>query len=115
MPDATYAWIVDVDHSPDVDAPEGTNLNAGGVMGPRNAPVILQARLKAGEGRPWRIYDDDGELYYSGRILFKDEDDNKGCVVALPEEAFGPLNDFGAPNAGATEIHYQHDGVWEVL
>lgn len=44
-------------------------------------------------GRLFRIYDDDGTLYYEGVIL----GDYSG---------FEPLDDFGRPNAGAVDIAY---------
>ena len=48
----------------------------------------------------FKIYDDDGELYYEGRS---------------DEEEFEPL-DWATWNAGATEIHYkQEDGSWARL
>jgi hypothetical protein len=53
---------------------------------------------KAKKGRAFAMYDDDGELYYRGRIW----------TAAEPgtEADFGPLDDFGTPNAGCTEIRY---------
>lgn len=40
----------------------------------------------------FKMYDDDGELYYSG--------------LAKLNADFDPLDDFGTPNAGCTEIRY---------
>lgn len=40
----------------------------------------------------FKMYDDDGELYYSG--------------WAKQDADFDPLDDFGMPNAGCTEIRY---------
>lgn len=45
----------------------------------------------------FRMYDDDGELYYEGL-----------CSDADSEEAFEPLDDFGEPDAGCTEIRYKN-------
>jgi hypothetical protein len=105
---ATYAWIIDKDHL-DLES----SRDEAGTMGPRDAPDHLCEQLVAGEGVPFRIFDDDGELYYSGRIMFTDPPVAFGD---FPEEAFGPLWDFAGPNAGATEIHYQNDaGKWVVL
>jgi hypothetical protein len=50
------------------------------------------------------IYDDDGNLYYEGN-----SDDSES------EAAFAPLDDYGMPNAGATEIRYNRNGVFESL
>ena len=110
-----YAWMIDTDHIPDPTAPEGSYLNAKGLTGPRDAPDDLLARLAKGEGRAWKIYDDDGELYYAGRIVFADPDAENGDGLTLPEEAFGPLWDFGEGNAGATEIRYRTGGEWRTL
>lgn len=53
---------------------------------------------------PFRLKDDDGEIYYRG--LAND---------AWTENAFSPLDDFGMPNDGCTEIEYFVDGVWSTL
>lgn len=94
-----YAWVIteDLMARPE-DGPPRTNMNAVGVAGPSDAPEDLLADVKAGKGRAFRIYDDDGELYYRGRFINKSGE--------LDEDAFGPLSDYGAPNAGATEIRY---------
>jgi hypothetical protein len=49
---------------------------------------------------PFRLYDDDGELYYEGL-----------CVA---NNSFYPL-DEEQPNSGVTEIHYLNNGKWEQL
>src|SRR5437870_3458553 len=103
---STYAWIIDRDYITDKTTPEGTLCNAPGVTGPRDAPGELLVKLIAGEGHNFRLYDDDGNLYYTGRYV--------GDPTS--EEAFGPLEDFGTPNAGAVRIDYeQEDGSWETL
>lgn len=92
-----YAWIIDEDH---LDG-EGT-----GTTGPRDAPAELLTKLTGtSEGDKFRMYDDDEELYYSGRLLGDDP------------SLFEPLDDYGTPNAGCTEIRYRNDekGVWETL
>lgn len=100
---ADYAWIVDTDHlfeNGSADAP-----NDAGTTGPRDADPGLLAALVSGlpggaevDGitvQNFRMYDDDGALYYTGRYLGPDDDG-----------MFGPLDDFGKPNAGCTDIHY---------
>ncbi len=109
----TYAWIIDKDYIADPSVPVGSYCNAPGVTGPSDAPDSLTDRLEGSKvGIKFRIYDDDGELCYAGRILFSEPcsgfDD-------LPEEAFGPLEDFGTPNAGATEIRFFNQGKWVQL
>jgi hypothetical protein len=59
-------------------------------------------------GYRFRLLDDDGEVYYIGRTMFRTV---KNGVQTTPtnaeaEEVFGPLWDFGEPNAGCTEIQY---------
>ena len=102
----TYAWIIDSDHIAEEGAPPGNNLNAVGLTGPRAAPDVLLKTLTAGNGIAFRMKDDDGELYYEGRIACPDNYD-----------LFGPLDDFGMPNAGCTAIEYQNrtSGAWEAL
>jgi hypothetical protein len=96
------AWIIDKDHIADPKAKPGTNNNAVGLMGPRSykgdgTELIHRFRMK----------DDDGELYYSGR-----------CSSDNDDEALGPLDNFGTPNAGATIIEYWVPGPgggWKAL
>ena len=86
-----YAWIIDVDHIADSGAEPGTNSNAVGLQGPRNASADLLAQLEAGQGEDFQMFDDDNNLYYEGRIV-----GDYSC--------FEPLDDFGMPNAGCTRI-----------
>lgn len=87
-----YAWTIDVDHLGGEDT----------VSGPRSISPRHESMLRAGSGARFRMYDDDGELYYSGRIV--------GEYIG-----FEPLDDYGTPNAGATEIRYLVDGTWQPL
>lgn len=106
---APYGWIIDIDHVPDTTSPEGTNANAKGVTGPHDISDDIAARLAKGEGRTFRMKDADGDLYYTGRIITPEGEEES-------EMDFAPLDDFGKPNAGATEIHYRRDdGTWYEL
>lgn len=92
---ARYAWVIDYDHL------DNKNVK---VLGPRNISAKLEDELEHGKGEQFRLYDDDGELYYSGRIVgFYD--------------GFEPLYDYGQPNAGAVRIDYQNkeDNSWSTL
>lgn len=106
----TVGWIIDRDHLSEESEREGqkraepgTNDNAVGMIGPRSF-----------EGDPekvcvhkFRMRDDDGVIYYSGRCSHND------C-----ERALRPLDDFGMPNAGATTIEYWQPGKgggWKAL
>jgi hypothetical protein len=53
------------------------------------------AKAKTVPHYPFKMYDADGNLYYEG---WSDD-----CTS---EKAFGPLDDFGMPNAGAIDIKY---------
>jgi hypothetical protein len=108
----SYAWIIDKDHL--FPLFDGDDSSAVGVTGPSNAPDALLARLALKTpGHVFRIYDDDGQLYYTGRALFREQGE-----MVRPENseyALGPLDDFGTPNAGATEIRYFIDGHWQSI
>ena len=105
---STYAWIIDTDHLAEPGAEPGTlDGNAATVTGPGDAPDRLLAKLQDGDGIEFRLYDDDGELNYTGRLVPADLSDS--------DEGFGPLDDFGKPNAGCTYIQYKRAGEWETL
>lgn len=97
-----YAWIVDKDHLAD----EG-EVGDVGTTGPRSAPAELLAKLEAGEGNVFKIYDDDGELYYTGRMVCILEEDG----YPSNEATAGPLDDWGV-GAGATEVRYPGKPKW---
>jgi hypothetical protein len=114
-----YAWVIDTDHLA-VQWPDMTD--DAGTTGPSDAPSALLARLADGDGRRFRTYDDDGELYYSGRFLAADDPNpvvpgrERPVDDALGEDAFGPLDDFAKPNAGAVRIDYLTTrGSWDTL
>lgn len=95
---ADYGWKITRDHLDGADA---------GVYGPRGITpdqIATLDRAAKGTTRAFRMYDDDGELYYSGRYVGPDDE----CM-------FGPLDDWGTPNAGATDIRYWEHGKWERL
>lgn len=122
---STYAWIIThVNTSDDVLGEDCADEK--GTMGPRNASDEMLARLKAGEGHTFRMLDDDGNWYYRGKIVFSVDGGPAQCRPlkcnyadycvtgglqadenAEGDDEFGPLSDFGTPNAGATEIHYR--------
>lgn len=87
---SAYAWMITRDILDDIPAK---------VIGPGTAPVALVQRLTAGEGQPFRLFDDDGELYYEGRIIGE-------------FDGFEPLDDYGMPNAGCTSIQLQTEKGW---
>lgn len=81
------------------------------VEGPAMADIRVLERLRAGEGEPFRMLDDDGNLYYEG--LFIDDSENEDYQ---PEAEFQPLDCYGLPNAGAVTIQYKNAaGEWESI
>lgn len=137
---STYAWVITKDHLAEAERKHGGSVedDATGTAGPRD--VTPEQLDNATRGYLFRLLDDDGVLYYTGRITFDTgappaarllgEGWKPGsyCVcggLSGDEQAdFGPLWDFGTPNAGATEIQYKvlvtdEDGdpvkVWATL
>ncbi len=122
-----YMWRITRDRSAefeDVPAEPGTNSNAVGIEGPSTAPDV----------------GDPDELGVPGRIRFRllDEGDIDECNYDNPkavqrghelygvvyegvmwdpegEWPFGPLDDYGRPNYGCTDIQHFNEktGKWE--
>lgn len=97
-----HAWLIDWAGDP----------GEVGTSGPRGAPSELLHRLC--EGLWFKLYDDDGVMLYEGRLLVdRDGVDANGLTE---DEAFAPLDEWGAPNAGATRIDYKMPaGGWETF
>lgn len=96
-----YAWIITKDHLAD-DDPETFKSNVG-VTGPADADPAHLSLLAKGKGRTFYMYDDDGECYYTGRCVWTP-------MPAYVEWEFAPLDDFGLPNAGCTQIKWHGNG-----
>jgi hypothetical protein len=109
---STYAWIITRDFISD-DTPYerwGKDSVPVNISGPHGATPEQIAKAASG-GAPFKIYDDDGIKYYEGRFW---ADDGSGSNSG---DAFGPLDDYGTPNAGAVTIKYRNPGtrIWETL
>ena len=90
-----YVWTITKDHLFE-PGDKCLGRDEAGVTGPRGAAGPIS------EGSAFRMFDDDGSLYYEG-------------VIAGDFTGFEPLDDFGTPNAGCTAIKYLRNGEWEVL
>jgi hypothetical protein len=98
-----YGWIITEDHC------GGTYIDRRHVVGTPAETTDLEGRLSDGEGAPFRIFDGDGDLDYTGRIIVpKDE--------AGSELWFAPL-DWAKADTGSAEIRYHNPttDIWEVL
>lgn len=73
-----------------------TESSSVGIYGPSDFDGSKD--LVKEKGVHFRMYDDDGELYYEGYFWPHCESSDN----------FEPLFAFGAPNAGCTEIHYRN-------
>ncbi len=116
---ATYAWVIDKTHDSDNDERMPR-------FGPHNGaePLFKRLRTDLTTGLLFRLYDDDEQLIYSGRILPLDCQDEAQASIWQwcednwnDEEWFAPLDSFGAPNYGCTAISYFRPatGEWEFV
>lgn len=102
----TYGWVIEKDHLADDD-----EKSAAGITGPSEAPDELLVAVQERKGHVFKLYDDDGELYYTGRLLTNHESDSP---FALEEhEAFAPLDDFGMGWAGCTLVRWPGHSEWD--
>lgn len=109
-----YAWVITRSYIED-SVPDSVEYGTEAarrdvnVAGPHGA-TDEQIDLARHEGVPFKIFDDDGIRYYEGRFWASDGDG------ADSEYAFGPLDDYGTPNAGAVTIKYRTaSGSYETL
>lgn len=111
----SYAWIIDRDHLAEQELRNSSGRvedNSKGVFGPSDAPDWMTSLLRDGatvayvrehgtkpmELFVFKMFDDDHILYYSGRMITDEGASELAC--------FGPLRDFGMPNAGCTLVEY---------
>jgi hypothetical protein len=102
-----YAWVITKDHLFDTAMPvSDINTNDAGVSGPKNASadLIEQTRTK---GVTFKLYDDDGELYYTGKLFQPDGQ------YDVEEISYAPLGDFGQGWAGCTSVRYPGHPEWD--
>ena len=98
-------WIITKDHAfdPDLERSKEGTMCAPEVPHGVHLPYDATAKEIKSKGTHFKIYDDDGELYYSG--------------YSTDDSSFSPLLDFAQPYAGATEIRYRNKetGKYETL
>jgi len=78
-----YAWCITHNHLKDEDCE---------IIGPEKAP----ARLLSMVGKRFKLYDEEGELYFSGSL--------HGQYTGHE-----PIDDFGQPQYGCTEIRFDDE------
>ena len=105
-----YAWTITRDHLVEEDE-TGRKYTCG----PRNVSDRQAAMLTAGAPLPddmerhvFRMYDDDGELCYTGMAVFPLE-----APAFTDDPLVAPLYEFGAPDAGCTTISWEGHPDWE--
>lgn len=83
----------------------GDDNQGVGVVGPKGTTLSHNAIKNHPERKAFKMYDDDGNHCYSGFYVGPDD-----------ESLFAPLDDYGKPNAGCTEIRYREpDGTYKQL
>jgi hypothetical protein len=101
---SNYAWTITHDL---LSVGEYASESEVGVSGPHDATEEQIAKAKGRDGVTFKMYDDDGIHYYTGRIWHRD---GPGSCD------FQPLEDFGTPNAGCTDIKYKNaEGKFEAI
>ena len=94
---APYAWHIDRSFIEDSNFGSPCEVSITGPGNPALDPSLEQ-QLIDGHGENFKMHDDDGNLYYTGRIV--------GDFDGLE-----PLDDFGMPNAGCTHIDINGERV----
>jgi hypothetical protein len=98
-------WTITNDLYTDETAKPATNGNARGIVGPRGCKLTAKEIIANPLAIRFQMFDDDGELYYSGLMLPGDDGD-----------LLAPLDDFGTPNAGCTTIKVANfRGGWDIV
>lgn len=99
-------WVITKDYNPTPGAPSGTNANAHG-MRSRGCPNWMLTRPGL---LPFRLLDDDANVYYEGVMVPFDEHNDFA-------DGFEPLDNFGEGNAGCTSLEYldPKTDCWELL
>ncbi len=98
-----YGWIITRDYL--FENGDDTE-NSVGIIG--NRDTIFDKETILEYGKTFRMKDDDGNIYYEGKIIESHNLKKEDSSIT----GFEPLDDFGMPNAGCTSIEYLEDGKW---
>jgi hypothetical protein len=106
-----YAWVITRDRDHELHSRADSSV---GVSGPGQATEEMLERART-QGRRWRLLDE-GDIDECALFDGKQVDPAERGVVYEgliwtqdgpgSETDFGPLNDYGEPNYGCTEIQY---------
>ncbi len=90
-----YAFVITADHLYDAEIEEPKDCRVGRetMQASPLRGALMRAALRAGEGRCFKLYDADRELYYEGRYVGAEHDE------------MAPL-DWAQNYAGCTDIVY---------
>lgn len=91
-------WTITVDRFAEPNHAPGTNYNAVGIVGPRAATLTAEQIINHPSAVPFEMYTDDRELVYEGFLV--------------GDDVLAPLDQFGMPNFGCTQINVKKDGQW---
>lgn len=115
MTTTAKAWMIDKDLiNTDIEVGTWGNQNGvclmrgGKVKGTTHKNETVCPALDSDLSVKFRIKDDDGELYYEGRMTH---------ALADSPDVLRPLDDFATPNAGATtlEIWSNVKNDWDIV
>lgn len=95
-----HAWTITVDNVAGPSEPNGAADSAVGLVGPRSTKLSAEQIIAHPEAKQFRMFDDDNILYYEGYLI---------------GDEFGPLDDFGEPNAGCTSIAVLEGSSWVIV
>lgn len=100
-----YSWIITEDCMHDASFDFSRDQAGTSNNGTKTVEEMLKKSIHSSteDMKLFRLYDDDGNKYYEGVYVGEDED------------MFAPLDDFGGPNAGCTEIRYLENGEWSAI
>ena len=87
-----YAWVITTDHF------DSSDRGSEGVIGPRSAKLSKDEIVNHPDRKFFTMKCDDGHDIFSGYLVGSDT------------TGFEPLDDFGMPDSGCTEIWYLENG-----